>query len=132
MVKPASIILLPDDLTDPIGILRVGEDNDLTLLAASLSSMRTGEDGFASAPVRRYELAHYPDADPADLMARRVVIQDAQQINSYAAPGWVRREVGLHPERRDIASWFRAARLRPNAPWQAHLGIAPQRPGRLP
>jgi hypothetical protein len=124
MMKPASIILLPDDLTDPIGILRVGEDSDLTLLAASLSSMRTGEDGFASAPVRRYELAHYPDADPADLMARRVVIQDAQQINSYAAPGWVRREVGLHPERRDIASWFRAARLRPNAPWQAHLGIA--------
>ncbi|NJM82271.1 MAG: hypothetical protein HC844_07080, partial [Tabrizicola sp.] len=122
-MKPASIVLLPDDLTSPIRILRAGDGLEPARLDASLSTIRTGEDGFPSAPVRRYELVHYPNADPADLMARRVVIQDPQNGLAYDAPGWVRRDVGLHPERRDIASWFRAARLRADAPWQAHLGI---------
>ena len=60
-MKPVSIILLPDDLTNTIRILRIAQNN-LTRIDALLSTTRTGEDGFPNATVRRYELAHYPDA----------------------------------------------------------------------
>ncbi len=123
-MKPVSIILLPDDLTNTIRILRIAQNNSVTRIDALLSTTRTGEDGFPNATVRRYELAHYPDAEPADLMTRRVVILDRPSGQTYDTPSWVRREVGLHPERRDIVSWFRAARMKPNALWQAHFGIA--------
>jgi hypothetical protein len=122
-VKPTSLVLLPDDLTHPIRILRIGPEHIVEQFNASLPNTRTGEDGFPTSNVRRYELAHYPHADQADLMVRRVVIQDPANCQPYSAASWVRRDVGLHPERRDVASWFRAARMHPDATWQAHLGI---------
>lgn len=123
---PATLILLPDKLTDPIRIFRIGEDGATDYASASLSDIRQGEYGIARSEIRRYEITG--DADPhlADLVNRRVIVSD-QYLNVGSEDGlfqsWVIRAAAINPDRHDVARWFLAARLDPQAPWVAHLAI---------
>lgn len=125
-ILPATLVLLPDRLTDPIRILRLAEDGAADYAEASLAEIRQGEYGIVRPEVRRYEITDDPDPHHADLANRRVVVSSEYHSAGTAdglMPTWVLRAASLHPDRHDVAAWFRAARQTPDAPWVAHLAV---------
>lgn len=122
-MKPATLTLLPDDLTGTIRLLRMDSHGKAVQATTSLSRIRSGEDGFVREGVRRYEVPPYPSADPANLISRRVILSDDGAADVDRLPFWARQAVALHPDRHDIARWLRAARQQAPAPWVSHLPI---------
>ena len=123
-MQPATLVLLPDDLTDPFPVMRIDPDGARRLRRASLSTIRSGEEGFPSGGIRRYETGDPPDRHAADMANHRVVVADGTDpIPRPRVPRWASGTTALHPDRRDLASWLDAARRAPEAPWVSHLPL---------
>ena len=126
-MKPATLVLLPDRLTDPFTVLRVERPGRRQTLHGSLRTIRTGEEGDDLPGLRRYETTDPADQHRVDLVNHRVVLQpddDTSGAGPRRLPDWSRKTSTLHPDRHDVAAWFDAARRDPSSPWVAHLPIA--------
>ena len=125
-MRASTLVLLPDQFSDPIRIIRVDEGGTRDERYASLTDIRTGEDGTDHPSIRRYETSDNPTAHLTDLVNSRVVITDPETIpatDRVELPRWARRNTALHPDRHDLASWLEAANRDPSAPWVSHLAL---------
>ena len=126
-MKPATLVLLPDRLTDPFTVLRIEAPDRRQTVRGSLRTIRTGEEGADLPGLRRYETTDPSNQHRVDLVNHRVVIHPdnhATALRERRLPEWSRRTSALHPDRHDVASWFDAARKAPSSPWVAHLPLA--------
>lgn len=125
-MRPSTLILLPDQFSDPIRIIRVDDTGKRDERYASLTEIRTGEDGTRIPSIRRYETGDTATAHLTDLVNARVVVTE-QSVTSTPGgqriPEWARRSTALHPDRHDLATWLEAAQSDPTAPWISHLAL---------
>ena len=125
-MKPATLVLLPDRLTDAFTVLRVEAPGRRQTVRGSLRTIRTGEEGADLPGLRRYETTDPTDQHRVDLVNHRVVVQPdggATVVPERRLPEWSRKTSTLHPDRHDVAAWFDAARQDPSSPWVAHLPL---------
>lgn len=120
------IIIMPDQLDDPIRVISRGPDGRQVENYARLQQIRTGEYAHDLPSARRYEISSESSEHASDIVERRFIIDDHNTTTTPGGgtlPAWSLKSTTLHPDRHDIAAWFQQANEAPRPVWAAHIPV---------